>query len=1275
MKLRTLGKILLYAAAGFLGLMLLATLALKLALDRVPAYQDEIKELVNRRTGFHIRFSHVEPTLRWYGPELYFDHPELRSKDDRRVLARAEGGRIAADIWRLIFNQKLLAGRLQLDGPDIVIARLGPDAFALASEIELRQDPAAAALSLDDLPDGTLDIRHGRVTVINWNASLPQLALSGVDLELRRDADELQVKAAGRLPPALGGSLRVVGAVHGLTDAGTMVWSGDAHGRDISFAGWRLLLPEYLGGLDAGTGAFELKANGAGGMPERAVLDFSARSVVTGQGAAGARFDEIGGKLTLTHAQDRWTLIGQGVQALQGGRHDPASQFNVTWRANEAGLLELRARASYLRAESLAPLTGLLPQPDIRDRLRVLGLTGEWSDASFELARTAAAAPWRMRVRAKFHDAGFAPIGRAPGMRGLSGSVAGDQDGGRVDLDSHTVAIAWPGEWQQPPVLEVVTATLYWKLTPQELLVATPALLARNRDAALHLQAAWRQPSNGDSPQLTVVGGVENGDVTAAHNYLPRALIAPKALEWLDRAFLAGRMPHADIIVNGPVRRFPFRDGSGLFLAKLRIEDMTLDYQAGWAPLENLSGEAEFRNEGLSAQLLAGDLSTGKPGGVAIKSGSVRFADFKTGELSVHATADGDAGGALDYLRATPLDALTDQAFSVVEASGPLHADIELFLPFRDFDQRRVLVHVQANGLTLARVKSPLVATELIGEADIDGGQIAHADVRGRLLGGPFRAQARSPKNRPVKRTQLDIRGTLNGDALRAALELPAAVAISGLSDWHAVLKMAPDPGRERSLRISGSLAGFEFKLPEPLAKPYGQPLPSWVEIEWPPAAGAQLQFALGALLRGAATLQSDAGGWRLGRAALQFGTEDPEFSDSQQVNIGGDIARLDLGGWLRLHSPDKDSRPLSAYLHTAKLEIGEVDYLGLAFRGVGVELTVGDARWQLALSGADVSGRLSAPVAADAPEPWDLEFARLKFDDAAASAGAERPPAADPHGIPAITFHSKATVWGERNFGDVQARLTRLNDGISLDRLAVTGPSFTLGAQGEWRGKDAGQCRIQGNLASTDVQSTLKQLGYADVIAAKSGHVVFDLHWAGAPTADALAESVGHVQVSLDKGQLIGIKPGAGRVLGLASVAALPRRLALDFSDLTDKGFAFDTARGDFDLRDGNAYTDNVLVKGPAAEIGMIGRVGLKNKDYDQTAVVTGSIGNSLPAAALLGGPVLGAAVLVFTQVFKQPLKGLARGYYRITGSWDNPTVERIKSAEAAAATAEGPK
>jgi uncharacterized protein YhdP len=194
-------------------------------------------------------------------------------------------------------------------------------------------------------------------------------------------------------------------------------------------------------------------------------------------------------------------------------------------------------------------------------------------------------------------------------------------------------------------------------------------------------------------------------------------------------------------------------------------------------------------------------------------------------------------------------------------------------------------------------------------------------------------------------------------------------------------------------------------------------------------------------------------------------------------------------------------------------------------------------------------------------------------------------------------------------------------------------------------------------------------------VLEAKTGHVDFDLNWVGAPSAEALSEANGHLQVALDKGQITGLKPGAGRVVGLASVAALRRRLALDFSDLTDKGFAFDTVRGDFDLRNGSAFTDNMLVKGPAAEIGLIGRVGLKSKDYDQTAVVTGNVSSTLPLAAFAGGPVIGAAVLLFTQVFKQPLKGLARGYYRITGTWDNPMVERIKSADAAAATAEAPK
>ncbi len=104
-----------------------------------------------------------------------------------------------------------------------------------------------------------------------------------------------------------------------------------------------------------------------------------------------------------------------------------------------------------------------------------------------------------------------------------------------------------------------------------------------------------------------------------------------------------------------------------------------------------------------------------------------------------------------------------------------------------------------------------------------------------------------------------------------------------------------------------------------------------------------------------------------------------------------------------------------------------------------------------------------------------------------------------------------------------------------------------------------------------------------------------FDLNWVGSADGRSDERGVGPCATGLGQGPNRRPQTGAGRVLGLASVAALPRRLALDFSDLTDKGLAFDTVRGDFDLRDGNAYTENVLVKGPAAEIGLIGRVAEK--------------------------------------------------------------------------------
>src|SRR5580692_9172855 len=259
--IRKLGKILGFSLAGLLILLLLATLALKLVLDRAPRYEVEIKEWVHAQTGYHIGFASVSPAFRWYGPELYFDRLELRSKDDQRVLARAAGGRVAADIWQLIRSGKLLAGRIEVDSPAITVVRLGPTRFAVASEIELGgEDSSVGSLRLSDLPAGRLVIRHAVLSMENWNTQLPQLTLKGVDIDVRRDARELALAFSAQLPPVLGGTVSFEGHARGSGGVQTLAWDALAKARDISFPGWHEFLPEHLCKLSTGTGAFDIAA-------------------------------------------------------------------------------------------------------------------------------------------------------------------------------------------------------------------------------------------------------------------------------------------------------------------------------------------------------------------------------------------------------------------------------------------------------------------------------------------------------------------------------------------------------------------------------------------------------------------------------------------------------------------------------------------------------------------------------------------------------------------------------------------------------------------------------------------------------------------------------------------------------------------------------------------------------------------------------------------------------------------------------------------------------
>jgi uncharacterized protein YhdP len=126
--------------------------------------------------------------------------------------------------------------------------------------------------------------------------------------------------------------------------------------------------------------------------------------------------------------------------------------------------------------------------------------------------------------------------------------------------------------------------------------------------------------------------------------------------------------------------------------------------------------------------------------------------------------------------------------------------------------------------------------------------------------------------------------------------------------------------------------------------------------------------------------------------------------------------------------------------------------------------------------------------------------------------------------------------------------------------------------------------------------------------------------------------------------------------------VQSLPKRLALDFRDVFDSGFAFDEANGSFTMLNGSARTDDVILKSSAANISLSGTTDLVAREYDQLITVRPGLGNTLPViGAIAGGPGGAAAGLALQGLLHEELGEASQVQYTIKGRWDKPLIEPV--------------
>jgi len=171
-----------------------------------------------------------------------------------------------------------------------------------------------------------------------------------------------------------------------------------------------------------------------------------------------------------------------------------------------------------------------------------------------------------------------------------------------------------------------------------------------------------------------------------------------------------------------------------------------------------------------------------------------------------------------------------------------------------------------------------------------------------------------------------------------------------------------------------------------------------------------------------------------------------------------------------------------------------------------------------------------------------------------------------------------------------------------------------------------------------------------------------------------SLANLDGNLKVEVGEGRLLDVEPGgSGRILGLISLAEIPRRLTLDFSDFFSKGFSFNTMKGDIVFANGLANTKNLHINGPAAEINISGTADVRKQEYDQRIEVLPKAGGILPAIGMLTGGPAGAAMGVAAQaILQKPMKQTARTVYHVSGPWKKPQIDVVEKGPAKSSTAD---
>lgn len=403
---------------------------------------------------------------------------------------------------------------------------------------------------------------------------------------------------------------------------------------------------------------------------------------------------------------------------------------------------------------------------------------------------------------------------------------------------------------------------------------------------------------------------------------------------------------------------------------------------------------------------------------------------------------------------------------------------------------------------------------------------------------------------------------------------------------------------------------------------------------------------------------------------------------------------------------PASASEGLDSYQpDTVVLKAGAVSYQGRTLKDVNATVAhPGPGVWRLQLDSQQAAGTVewlpeTSPLA-NSPRANRVvaRLSRVSVPAAEAQSLSEQASAQllnnEPAPVPALDVVIEQFEWRGLPLGRIEVealnRQVPVSGGASvpewrLTKLRISNPEAQLNATGNWTPLGAQSVNRRAGVPSRtraafgftlDLHNSgelLGRLGQPQTLKGGKGSINGQVSWLGSPLEPDPATMTGDMAVLINEGQFLKADPGIAKLLGVLSLQSLPRRLALDFRDVFQQGFAFDRIDGDVKVNQGVATTRNLRMRGVQAVVLMEGQADLAHETQNLQVYVVPDVnagGASLAYAAI--NPVVGLGTFVAQVLLRKQVAEASSQAFHITGAWADPVVEKVPFKAEAASAAE---